>query len=124
MYFEILSRLTLQSAPGVGADADDTAKGLKALEALDVSISSERMIHEYEQPECFKTYSSERDPSFTTNCNVLVAILRTREATKYEPQIQKIVRFVCQQWHLSVKPLIDKWVCSEERCFEYNTHIR
>ena len=111
-----LSRLALPLAPSVGSDADDTAKRIRAIEALGICISPERMIREYEQPECFKTYASEKDPSVTTNCNVLIALLHAEKPTINRPQIQKIVLFLCGQWRKAVGPPIDKWVRLKDKC--------
>jgi hypothetical protein len=78
--------------------------------ALGASISADRLVQKYEQPDCFKTYSSERHPSFSTNCNVLTALLHATEPAKYVLQIEKIVRYISATWRRSHGGILDKWV--------------
>lgn len=81
-----------------------------AMKALGVNICPDHMIQEYEQPECFKTYATERNPSLSTNCNVMISLLQATEPIKYEQQIQKIARYLCEQWRQVIGFIIDKWV--------------
>ena len=63
-------------APRLGADVDDTAKGIISLKELGYSVGPEKMIKESESETHFKTYSMERDPSFTANTNLLALLHR------------------------------------------------
>ena len=67
------------------------------MKTLGISISPDRMIQEYEQLECFKTYASERNPSFSTNWNVMITLLQATGPIKYGQQIQKIARYLCEK---------------------------
>ncbi|OJD36443.1 ent-kaurene synthase [Diplodia corticola] len=96
-------------APNTGADADDTAKGLLTLKMLDVNISPNQMVHHFEAKGHFRTYSSERDPSLSANCNVLVALLHMDDVSRYSAQILKCVRFICGCWWESDAAITDKW---------------
>lgn len=69
------------------------------------------MIKEYEGPDHFKTYQSERNPSFSANCNVLNALLHTSpDANQYNAQIEKATAFVCDCWWEANGVITDKWV--------------
>ena len=101
---------TSNLAPFVGADADDTAKGILALELLGIRISVKELVKEYEGDEYFKTYALEINSSFSTNCNVLMALLNTPRPMEFETQIKKIVRYLCKSWDKRENGLQDKWV--------------
>ncbi|RYP63645.1 hypothetical protein DL769_006900 [Monosporascus sp. CRB-8-3] len=58
------------------------------------------------------TYPSERDPSFSANCNILLALIHDREANRYLPQISKIVHFLCTYWWDADEIIKDKWSLS------------
>jgi hypothetical protein len=94
----------------VGADADDTAMSLTTLNLLGVEAQADEMVAEFEAPTHFKTYSLERNPSLSANCNVLNALLHTPNPDIYLAQIEKCVRFLCQEWWQSGNRLEDKWV--------------
>ncbi|KKY15986.1 putative ent-kaurene synthase [Diplodia seriata] len=91
------------------ADADDTAKGLLTLKMLGVNIAPDQMVQNFEAKGHFRTYSSERDPSLSANCNVLVALLHMDDVSRYSPQILKCVRFICDCWWESDGSIKDKW---------------
>ena len=44
------------------------------------------------------TYPGERDPSFSINCNGLMAILRAPEVEKYLSHIENIADFLCTSY--------------------------
>lgn len=69
------------------------------------------MLDEFEGPTHFRTYSGERNPSFTANCNVLDAMLSQPNATALELQITKTASFLSDIWWDSSNGAIeDKWV--------------
>ena len=66
------------------------------------------MIAEFETKALFKTYTTERNPSFSANCNVLCALLYVADPNIYAAQISKAAFFLCNSWwEGSFK---DKWV--------------
>ncbi|KAI0896217.1 hypothetical protein F4806DRAFT_496335 [Annulohypoxylon nitens] len=92
-------------------DADDTAKGIMALRILGKSPSVESLIRVFEAKEHFKTYESERNPSFSANCNVLLCLLTANDPTLYISQIAKIASFLTAQAYQ--ESVIDKWHLKE-----------
>lgn len=109
---------SVESAPNVGKDADDTAKGIVSLALLDPSGTqaqrsaslAEAMISHFEVESHFQTYESERDPSFSTNCNALQALLCQPAPSRYKAQIWKIAEFLSNSWWESHRAPEDKWV--------------
>ena len=90
-------------------DADDTAKTILTLQLLGRdTVSPEEMINAFSQTNHFRTYSAERTPSFSANCNVLKALLYTSEPDKYEDYISKAAEFLCNTWFSGT--IKDKWV--------------
>ena len=105
---DLLRKLT-QKAPHMMADVDDTSKALLALRLLDrPSADPQQLISTFESERCFKTYSAERNPSFTSNCNVLNALLCQEEPNKYIASISKTISFLIECWMNG--PVRDKWV--------------
>ena len=68
------------------------------------------MLTAYEKDEHFATYATERNPSFSANCNVLSALLHTPESELYTSSIEKAVKFLCEYWWESDGFIRDKWV--------------
>lgn len=99
-------------APSVGADADDTAVTILLLNLLGKPTSSKAMVETFESKSHFITYPGERDPSFTANCNVLLALLASPETSEHVPQIEKAARFLYTYWFESNDQIKDKWVSS------------
>ena len=91
-------------------DVDDTAKGLLALELLGRHVSPDRMIKVYEAGNHFTTFGAERDPSLTSQCHVLLALLHQPEMSRYYPQILKTAKFICDFWWTADHNVKDKWV--------------
>lgn len=91
---------------------DDTAKGILALILLDhpQQPTPDAMIKVYEAKDHFTTFGSERDPSFTSNCHVLMALLHLQDAGKYTSQIIKTANFLVNWWWNNDYRLKDKWV--------------
>ncbi|TLD04307.1 uncharacterized protein PgNI_12055 [Pyricularia grisea] len=90
-------------------DADDTAKGLMALDLMGRHISPDQMIKVFEGRNHFTTFGSERDPSLTSNCHVLLALLRQPIVSQYYPQITKTANFICEYWWKTQGHIRDKW---------------
>ncbi|KAM4055508.1 ent-kaur-16-ene synthase [Hirsutella rhossiliensis] len=91
------------------ADVDDTAKCLLALGMLDRHVNPDRMIRVFEVRDHFATFGSERDPSFTSNCHVLLALLHHPDNSRYYPQILKTTRFICGRRWNGDHHIKDKW---------------
>ncbi|KAI0395381.1 Copalyl diphosphate synthase [Xylariaceae sp. FL0594] len=96
-------------APFVGSDVDDTAKGILTLDLLGRTISPGPMIATFEAEKGFRTYPSERDPSFSANCNALVTLLCQRDPRIFASQISKTVKFLCDIWWDTDGVITDKW---------------
>ncbi|UNI15339.1 hypothetical protein JDV02_001879 [Purpureocillium takamizusanense] len=94
------------------ADADDTAKAITALHQLGHPASSAKMVEAFEADTHFRTYQGERDPSFTTNCNVLQALLHQPDVSVYSSQVLKVAKFLCEHWWTTDGRIKDKWVRS------------
>ncbi|KAI1505682.1 hypothetical protein F5X99DRAFT_428788 [Biscogniauxia marginata] len=94
-------------APGVLPDADDTAKSIITLSLLNRPTTCEDMIKEFESQTHFKTYNNESTASFSANCNVLNAIVRSASASRYLPQVLKSLNYLYQTWYEG--KISDKW---------------
>ena len=71
------------------------------------------MIAAFEANGHFKTYLYEKDPSFTANCNILIALLAKRDwLQQYSSHIKPILQFLCDTWWQADGFVIDKWVSS------------
>ncbi|KAL8787614.1 MAG: hypothetical protein Q9195_007702 [Heterodermia aff. obscurata] len=96
-------------APRIGADVDGTAKGIISLVELGYKVDPEKMIQEFETDTHFRTYSLERDPSFTANTNALLALLHRQDTLRFSNQIIKATEFLCKYWWDSDSEIRDKW---------------
>ncbi|KAI1454031.1 Copalyl diphosphate synthase [Annulohypoxylon moriforme] len=96
-------------APHVGADVDDTAKGILSLGMLGNVVAPDQMVEAFEAENHFRTYPSERDPSFSANCNALMALIHQPNTRPFAGQILKIVRFLCDTWWNTDDRIKDKW---------------
>ncbi|PWY74044.1 hypothetical protein BO83DRAFT_444435 [Aspergillus eucalypticola CBS 122712] len=85
-------------APGMLADADDTAKSIYSLDLLGRPIDCTPLLQAFECPTHFKTYSLEINESFSVNCNVMIALLACQVPSKHLAQISKALRFLCSAW--------------------------
>ena len=90
------------------ADADDSAKTILTLALLDKPVSVGPVIEKFEDAHHFRTYGTERNPSFSANCNVLSALLSSSEKDTNEKQIFKALDFLCDAWWTG--EIDDKWV--------------
>ncbi|KAF2764025.1 hypothetical protein EJ03DRAFT_378939 [Teratosphaeria nubilosa] len=96
-------------APNFEADVDDTAKTITCLNLLGQSANPSRMVEVFEADNHFRTYAGERDPSFTADCNALLALLHQPDVSAYAHQIRKITLFLCDYWWKSDGKIKDKW---------------
>ncbi|PVI05738.1 aphidicolan-16beta-ol synthase [Periconia macrospinosa] len=96
-------------APGLPPDVDDTAQCIVCLNKFGRDALPEGMIKAFEAKTHFRTYASERNPSFTANCNVLSALLAQPNTTHYTNQILKVVEFLCNYWWENDGNIKDKW---------------
>ncbi|KAG8170178.1 hypothetical protein KVR01_000923 [Diaporthe batatas] len=93
-------------------DADDTAKTILALRYLgNKDFSIDPLLATFETEEHFLTYQGERNPSFSTNCNVLMCLGMLENALEYTSQITKTVKFLSDR--IFAAQLTDKWNRSE-----------
>lgn len=102
------------TAPSLDPDADDTSKGILALALLRNTdyemIPLDRVIAMFETDTHFRTYPGERDPSYSANCHVLLAILHHPYKGFYAKQIRKVAQFLCDRWWTADGAIRDKWV--------------
>ncbi|KAM7197579.1 ent-kaurene synthase [Rhypophila sp. PSN 637] len=85
-------------APHFLADVDDTAKAITCLAILEKDTDPAKMIEIFEGETHFKTYLNERNPSFSANCNALLALLHQRNPQKFAAQINKAIQ---DKWNMS-----------------------
>ncbi|KAL4999865.1 hypothetical protein BDV10DRAFT_200525 [Aspergillus recurvatus] len=83
-------------ASGILADADDTARVLLTLGLLDVDTDFCPMIAHFRSGAYFKTYELERNPSFSANCNVLLALVESHEAQRHIDTIEAISLYLVE----------------------------
>lgn len=102
--------------PSVCADADDTAKTILVLSLLRENVLPDGMFKAFEVENHFKTYPLERDPSFSANCNVLLALLHLENPSQYTHQIEKATRFLFTHFRESNLNVRDKWVSDISNC--------
>lgn len=102
----------IHPAPSLQADADDTAKALISVSMLGDPVPATGLLSEFEGKTHFRTYQGERDPSFTANCNALLALLSQPDLPALAPQIEKAMTFSCDTWWEADGHIGDKWVSS------------
>lgn len=106
----IADKGTLGFVSHVCADADDTAKALLVLNLLGSQVSPDAMLRTFETDHHFRTYPHERDPSFSANCNVLLALLHMEDPSLYASQIEKASTFLHKHFRESPGLKVqDKW---------------
>ncbi|KAE8408331.1 terpene synthase family protein [Aspergillus pseudonomiae] len=93
--------------PTLIADADDTARSILTLNLVGYPAQPQQLIAQFRNGDHFRTYPQERDPSISTNCNVLVALLHTAEPRQYLDEIQLTLHFLYRQHNAG--RLQDKW---------------
>ncbi|KAF4621498.1 hypothetical protein G7Y89_g14576 [Cudoniella acicularis] len=94
-------------APGLLADSDDTAVSILVLSLGGRHHSVSKMVAEFAGPKHFHTYAKESNPSFTANCNVLLALLYCSNIHEYSSEIAKTVEFLTSTMENGI--VFDKW---------------
>lgn len=69
-------------------------------------------MEEYKNHTHFRTYRGERDPSVTTNSNVLTALCTSSDVASYKDAIETATGFLCTTWFRDASNIRDKWVSS------------
>jgi hypothetical protein len=105
-----LKLMVIGIAPSVSSDADDSSVAILLLNMLGKPTSPKALIESYEAENHFRTYFGERVPSFSANCNVLLALLHSPTPSEYVSSIEKTARFLYTYWYESNDPISDKWV--------------
>lgn len=103
---------TIGFAPGLLPDADDTARTLMTLQLLGKRPDFAPMNQAFETNDHFRTYDFERNPSFSANCNVLIALTCINDADQYAMQINKTLKFVLEKFEQH--DVSDKWNISPQ----------
>jgi hypothetical protein len=93
-----------------GPDADDTAKAITALRYIGKPFPLDALFPAFELPTHFQCFQFERNPSLSTNCNVLIALLAYPQPAKYSSQILKAATFIIQEYWTTEGMVQDKWV--------------
>lgn len=95
-------------------DVDDTAKGLLTLSLLgqEDRVNPDPMFRMFEAKDHFLTFLGERDPSFTSNCHVLLALLQRSDRLQHIIQVRKAADFIVNTWWECDGKVKDKWVRS------------
>ena len=73
------------------------------------------MVQSFEAEKRFLTYANERDPSFSANCNAVLALMHHPDAALYSSQIVKTTSFLCDYFWDADGIITDKWVSSSMR---------
>ncbi|KAB8259519.1 terpenoid cyclases/protein prenyltransferase alpha-alpha toroid [Aspergillus pseudonomiae] len=95
--------------PKACPDADDTAKSLAALALQGAHYSPQELIDRFERESYFTTYLYETHTSISTNANVLTALVLLSNDGRYQPQIEKCIRYLCEAWFHCDRMVKDKW---------------
>ncbi len=95
--------------PWPPADTDDTARALLTLNLSGKAAKPDQMIDHFKSENGhFRTFPGERDASFSSNCNVLKALIHTPNVEDYSPSISSIATFLSDSWWSGTPE--DKWV--------------
>jgi hypothetical protein len=81
-------------APQFLADADDTSVALLALRQHDIEVSFQPLIDAFATAHSFRTYAHESSPSFSANCNVLIALLHAPKSSINKEYIERTLEYV------------------------------
>jgi hypothetical protein len=74
-------------------------------------VSPDILIEKFKNNDHFRTFVGERNPSFSTNCHVLAALLRAPDLDKYAEEIEMVIRFLFKLHDSG--DLRDKWVSTK-----------
>ena len=102
--------------PGVLPDPDDTARAMICISLLNKETQPENLISYFYNGSYFVTYKGERNPSISTNCNVLLTLLSLPNPDQYAVQISSVITYLCSAWdHGQFR---DKWVSWNDRALD------
>ncbi|KAF2184211.1 hypothetical protein K469DRAFT_689529 [Zopfia rhizophila CBS 207.26] len=88
-------------------DADDTAVSVLALNQSGQNYGVSEMINEFGGESHFRTYALESNPSFSANCNVLLALLNASNPRIYCEAIFKALQYLLDTFEEAT--VRDKW---------------
>ncbi|KAF2228427.1 hypothetical protein EV356DRAFT_562567 [Viridothelium virens] len=98
---------------GTPADSDDTAKAIQILQLCgDSEFNVQPLLKTFASTDSFRTYPSERNPSFSANCNILKALISTERPDEYVDHINMASKFLCNTWDSG--DVRDKWNLAKE----------
>jgi len=92
-------------------DADDTAVSTLVLNQTNRTYSPSSMVSEFATAENFRTYAFESNPSFSANCNIILALLSSSSTNKYSSHLNKAIKYLVGSAELGI--ITDKWNTSE-----------
>jgi hypothetical protein len=72
--------------------------------------SLQELVDQFERDHHFATYPSEMHTSVSANANVLTALVLLSTDGRYQPQIEKCIRYLCETWFHCNQMVTDKWV--------------
>lgn len=99
------------TASGIKPDLDDSAKSSILFSLFGRSGFTSLIVEHFDSPQSLKTYSDERNPSVSANCNALLSlVLDSEEYQSKTATIEKLINFICQCWQGANGFLDDKWV--------------
>lgn len=99
------------TAPGIEPDLDDSAKSSIIFSLFGRPGFTSSIVGHFDSSKCLRTYSAERNPSVSANCNALLSIvLDAEDYPSKTAAIEKVVNFVCESWWSACGSLDDKWV--------------
>ncbi|KAE8416393.1 hypothetical protein BDV36DRAFT_284536 [Aspergillus pseudocaelatus] len=82
--------------PKAYPDTDNTAKTLVALALQGAHYSPQKLIDRFEQEYYFIIYLYKTHTSRSTNANILAALVLLSNNSRYQPQIEKYIRYLCE----------------------------
>ncbi|PYI35302.1 hypothetical protein BP00DRAFT_453997 [Aspergillus indologenus CBS 114.80] len=93
-------------------DADDTSRILTLLNLNGYNLSPVGLVARFEVEDCFATFDTKmpkRVKSISVNGNVLCSLLQCPTPSAFVPQIEKVARFLCNQWRTHPTDIQDHW---------------
>ncbi|KAF1959978.1 hypothetical protein CC80DRAFT_584802 [Byssothecium circinans] len=98
---------TLGFTKAILADAGDTSRALLSQAVLQFSPDVQPLLQHFFTGTHFRSYELEGSPSFTVNCNVLLALLECPEAYGQAKVIEQTLYFLLEAWENGAT--VDKW---------------
>jgi len=100
------------AADGIEPDLDDTAKSSTIFSLLNLPNLVRPMVESFSNVNNhLSTYSGERNPSFSANCNALIAMCSTQSVVDTDDvKVRGIIEYLCRSWSEADGLFTDKWV--------------